>query len=384
MAHELATQEDGRIAMAYRVTDAAPWHAPETNPQTVAPRASIETWAYAAGLNYEIESTPNYRYRRDPKTGAVDYVAVPDSYNIHRTDNGHVTGPYIAGQWQPVQNSAILEMADRLRDRHGFDIVTAGALFDGAAAWVQLETDRVEEIGPGDAIAARPLFTVRHTGKDANTFANVSTRVVCNNTLTFALSEKDADIFRHDHRVELDPYAVETALGLQDDQFGAYVETARRLAARALSDVEALEYFRAVIGGKEKTESDGKVRQSEGVRKALSYYRGRDFLPVGKDDAADVELYVADRLDQIARGVANADLPADVTTAPTAGINPGHDLGTAEGTLWGAFNTVTWLSDQKPVKNRGVQHNIASNLFGDGTGGKLKQKAYRAALELVA
>jgi len=375
MSHELATQEDGRTAMAYRETDAAPWHAPETNPQTVAPHASIETWADAAGLNFEVACRPNHR---------TDGTPIPDSFYIERTDTGHVTGPYIAGQWQPVQNAAILEMADRLRDRHGFDIVTAGALFDGAAAWVQLETDRVEEIGPGDAIAARPLFTVRHTGKDANTFANVSTRVVCNNTLTFALSEKDADIFRHDHRVELDPYAVETALGLQDDQFGAYVETARRLAARALSDVEALEYFRTVIGGKEKTESDGKVRQSEGVRKALSYYRGRDFLPVGKDDAADVELYVADRIDQIARGVANADLPADVTTAPTAGINPGHDLGTAEGTVWGAFNTITWLADQKPVKNRGVEHNIASNLFGDGTGGKLKQKAYRAALELAA
>lgn len=375
MSHELATQTDGRIAMAYRETDAAPWHAPETNPQTVAPRASIETWADAAGLNFEVACRPNHR---------ADGTPIPDSFYIERTDNNHVTGPYIAGQWQPVQNSSILDMADRLRDRHGFDIVTAGALFDGASAWVQLETDRVEEIGPGDAISARPLFTVRHTGKDANTFANVSTRVVCNNTLTFALSEKDADIFRHDHRVELDPYAVETALGLQDDQFGAYVETARRLAARALSDVEALEYFRTVIGGKEKTESDGKVRQSEGVRKALAYYRGRDFLPVGKDDAADVELYVADRLDQIARGVVNADLPADVTTAPTAAINPGHDLGSAEGTVWGAFNTITWLADQKPVKNRGVEHNIASNLFGDGTGGKLKQKAYRAALELAA
>jgi phage/plasmid-like protein (TIGR03299 family) len=384
MSHELATQEDGSIAMAYRAGDAAPWHATETNPQIVEAGASIDTWAEAAGLNYDVECKPNYRYRRDPKTGAVDYVAIPDSHNIHRTDNGHVTGPYIAGQWQPVQNSSILEMADRLRNRHGFDVITAGALFDGAAAWVQLETDRVEEIGPEDAIAARPLFTVRHTGKDANTFSNVSTRVVCNNTLTFALSEKDADIFRHDHRVELDPFAVETALGLQDDQFGAYVETARRLAARALTDIEALEYFRTVIGGKEKTESDGKVRHSEGVRKALAYYRGRDFLPVGKDDAADVNLYIADRIDQLARGVADADLPDDVATAPTAGINPGHDLLTAEGTLWGAFNTITWLSDQKPVKNRGVEHNIASNLFGDGTGGKLKQKAYRAALELAA
>jgi len=114
----------------------------------------------------------------------------------------------------------------------------------------------------------------------------------------------------------------------------------------------------------------------------MAAHKGQVFVPVGKADAADAALYVADRLDQIARGV-SADLPADVTATPDAAINPGHDMESTRGTLWGAFNTVTWQADHQPVKNRGASFNIASNLLGEGTGGKLKAKAHKAALELL-
>ena len=373
MAHELATQEDGTIAMAYRAGDAAPWHAAETMPQIVEAGASIDTWAEAAGLNYTVECRPNHR---------TDGTAIPDSFYIERTDNSHVTGPYIAGQWQPVQNRAILEVADDIRAKHGHDIITAGALFGGESSWVQLETGHMEEVGPGDAIASRPLFVVRHTGRDANTFARVMERVVCQNTLAKALSEKEADIFRHDHRVALDPEAVETALGLNAESFGSFVGAAKAMAARALTDAEALEYFRTVMRGTEKTADGGRVIHSEGVRKAFAYYTGQDFVAIGKEDESEAARYVSARLDAIARNVA-AGLPEDITAPPADGINPGHDLATTRGTIWGALNTVTWLADQRPVKNRGTAHNVASNLFGDGTGGALKSRAHKAALELM-
>jgi len=157
MAHELATQADGTIAMAYRAGDAAPWHAAETMPQIVEAGASIDTWAEAAGLNYNVECRPNHR---------TDGTPIPDSFYIERIDNHHVTGPYIAGQWQPVQNRAILEVADDIRAKHGHDIITAGALFGGAAAWIQLEAGLSADIGDGDTVTSRPLFTVRHTVTD--------------------------------------------------------------------------------------------------------------------------------------------------------------------------------------------------------------------------
>ena len=373
MAHELDVSADGTVAMAYRIGDAAPWHAAETNPQTVAVGASIDDWADAAGLRYTVDVAPNCK---------PDGTPIADSYHIARSDTGHVTGPYIAGQWLPVQNIAALELADDIRRAHGYDIVTAGALFGGSKIWVQLEADADDILPGGDRITSRPLFSLSHTGRDANIFASVNTRVVCNNTLTAALAEHGADSVRHDHRVVFSPDAVETALGLNADRFGAFADMARRMAARALSDAEALEFFRDVIGGKETTEDGGKVRWSVGVRRAMAFHRGQSFVPVGKDNAADVALQVSDRLDQIARGVA-VPLPTDTVADPAPAINPGHDMESARGTLWGAFNTITWLADQAPAKNRGAAHGIASNLFGDGTGGKLKSRAQHKALELL-
>jgi hypothetical protein len=190
-------------------------------------------------------------------------------------------------------------------------------------------------------------------------------------------------IVTHDHRVEFDQDAIVTAVGLNAERFGEFAELAQRMATRALSDAEALEYFKTVLGGREKVEDTGVVRQSIAVRKALAAHRGQTFLPVGAENAAEVGLYVASRLDEIARGV-STDLPADVTTAPAAEINPGHDLESARGTLWGAFNTVTWTSDHSPTKDRGTDFNIASNLLGEGTGGRIKARALKVASELLA
>jgi hypothetical protein len=68
---------------------------------------------------------------------------------------------------------------------------------------------------------------------------------------------------------------------------------------------------------------------------------------------------------------------------PDPAINPGHDMESARGTVWGAYNTVTYMADQKPTKSKGIEHQIGSQMLGTGTGGVLKRKAYKTALELI-
>jgi hypothetical protein len=264
---------------------------------------------------------------------------------------------------------------------HDFEVITAGALHGGAKAFVQLETGREFSLPGNDKLVSRLLATVSHTGAESNKFVGCNTRVVCDNTVRAATGE-GAGIVCHDHRVEFDHDAIATAVGLNAESFGEFATFAAAAATRALSDAEALEYFKNVYGGREKIEDNGRVRHSIGVRKALAAHRGQVFVPIGAADAADAALLVADRLDQIARGVA-IELPADVTATPDAAINPGHDLESARGSLWGAFNTITWQADHQPIKNRGASFNIASNLLGEGTGGKLKAKAHRVALDLL-
>jgi len=374
MSHEILKTADGTFAMAYRLGDPLPWHHQQTNPQTFEPGASPHDVMNAARLDYDVQLTPNC---------FSDGTPIPDSYHISRVDDPRmVYGRYVAGDWLPVQNSALVDLAAHIEAEHNFQIITAGALFGGSKVFIQLETGDEFSLPGNDKLVSRLLATVSHVGNESNKFIGANTRVVCNNTVKAATGE-GAGIVCHDHRVEFDAEAITTAIGLNRESFGEFSQFAIAAAARALTDAEALEYFRAVYGGREKVEDNGRVRHSIGVRKAMASHRGQAFVPVGKADSADVALYVADRLDQIARGVATR-LPDDVTTESDSSINPGHDMESTRGTLWGAFNTVTWSADHNPTKDRGVSFNIASNLLGTGTGAKLKAKAQRAALELLA
>ena len=374
MSHEIMQTEDGTFAMAYREGDALPWHASETSPQTFAPNATPHEISDAAQLGYEVQLVPNC---------FSDGSAIPESFHISRVDSPTtVFGRFVAGDWQPVQNSDLLDLAEHLESKFGFQVITAGALFGGAKVFIQLETDKQFTLLGNDKLVSRLLTTVSHTGMESNKFVGCNTRVVCDNTVRAATGE-GAGIVAHDHRVAFDHEAIATAVGLNAESFGDFAEFAAAAATRALSDAEALDYFKAVYGGKEKIEDNGKVRHSIGVRKAMAAHKGQEFIPVGKADAADVALYVSDKLEQIARGV-SVTLPSDVTVDSSPLINPGHDMESTRGSLWGAFNTVTWQADHQPLKNRGASFNIASNLLGEGTGGKLKAKAQKLAVELLA
>ena len=373
MSHEIMKTESG-YAMAYREGDALPWHAPETNPQTFPVNPSAVEVRDSARLGYDVQLVPNY---------FADGTSIPDSFHISRKDDPHaVYGRFVAGDWQPVQNESLLQLAELIQSRYNFEILTAGALFGGSKVFIQLQSDSRFSLPGNDSLVSNLLATVSHTGMESNKFVGCNTRVVCNNTVRQAMGE-NGGLICHDHRVDFDHEAIATAVGLNAESFGDFSEFAQAAARRAMSDSEALEFFKLVYGGKEKIEENGTVRHSIGVRRAMAAHRGQEFVAVGQKDSREIAAMISDRLDQIARGVV-VDFPTDVTTPNAPKINPGHDLESSRGTLWGAFNTVTWSADFNPIKNRGTDQNIASNLLGEGTGGRLKQKAEKVARELLA
>ena len=375
MSHEILETEDGTFAMAYRVGDPPPWHAPMTNPQTFESGAPPVEIMAAARLDYDVQLVPNC---------FPDGSPIPDSFHISRVDSpSTVFGRYVAGDWRAVQNRSALELAALLEAEHGFQTITAGALYGGAKVFVQLESGNEFTLPGSDKLVSRLLVTLSHTGNESNKFVGCNTRVVCDNTVRAATGE-GAGIVCHDHRVEFDRDAIAIAIGLNAESFGEFAELAQCMAERALSDSEALEYFRTVLGGKQRLEDSGRVIDSIAVRKAFASHKGEEFVAIGQrpQDSGEVALYVADRLDAISRGVVT-ELPRDVVTESPA-INPGRELASARGTVWGAFNTLSWTADHNPTKNRGVSANLASNLLGEGTGGKLKARALKCAIELLA
>jgi len=387
MAHNLAFVDD-RVCMAYRAGDKEPWHTLITNPQTFPAGAPISQIAVAGGFNFSVALFPNCR-ANGSQIADSHYIAIDDG----TPEGGHITGPYVvAGEYNditqqykhytPVQPSQLLELAEILQEKHGFQIITLGALHNRASLWVQCLGPDTFSLPGHDEVKSSLLCTTSNQGYVANKVVACNTRVVCDNTQQIALGE--GDIIKHDHKTPFDLEALQVAIGLGQEEFGIFKDAAAAMAKTALTEVGALEYFRMVFGGKERVEDNGKVIHSVAVRRAMAFHKGQEFKALGKDTPkAEVNAAVSDRLEQIARNV-KTGLPSDIVTDPNPDINPGHDLESARGTVWGAYNTVTYMADQRPTKSKGIDHQIGSQMLGTGTGGALKRKAYKTALELIA
>ena len=387
MAHNLAFI-DGRVCMAYRAGDKEPWHTSITNPQTFEPGAGIDEIAQAAGLDYSVALFPNHR---------ADGTQIEDSHYIAiengTPEGGDITGPYVVageydeatGQYKyytPVQPGQMLRLAEVLQNDHEFQIITGGALHNRAENWIQCLGKQSFTLPGHDEVKSSLMITTAHTGNTANKIVGCNTRVVCDNTRQAAISE--GDIIKHDHKTPFDLEALQAAIGVNREEFGVFADAAAAMAKTALNEAGALEYFRAVFGGKERTEDNGRVIHSVAVRRAMAFHKGQEFKALGKDTApADVAAAVDEKLSEIARNVASG-LPSDIVKDPDPAINPGHDMESARGTVWGAYNTVTYMADQNPTKSKGIEHQIGSQMLGTGTGGVLKRKAYKTALELIS
>ena len=373
MSHELGTFEyNGETlpTICYLEGGQLPWHGMGN---VVAPGAPVEDWRTMSGLAYDVELRANCR---------ADGTPIDSSFHIARTDNGAIMGPYVAGQYVPFQTSAALDLAESICREHGFLFDTAGALFEGARGWFQIVAERHAELPGGDIVTDTLVISFDHSGRVAAKIISTPVRVVCNNTLSHAVATA-SDSASFTHRIPFDADNVVAAIGAGAENFAAFAKLAHDMAVKILTDAERLEYFQDVIGGKEKTDDSGRVIRSVGVRRAMAFSTGRDFIAEGKA-APDVARVVDEALDKAARGSASDAVIVADDIATGAAINPGHDMASAQSTLWGAFNTVTWLADHAPVKSRGADFALASNKLGEGTASKLKTRAATVARELLA
>jgi len=179
MAHELATFIDGRARMAY-VGD-TPWHGLG---QALTPNAPLETWATEAGMNFTIGGSP-VLYQRADKTLAEQ----GSKQVLYREDTGEALG-VVGNKYKVVQPIEVLEFFRDLVAEQGFQLETAGVLFNGAKYWAMARTGQEFKIGKNDVLKDYLMLATACDGTLRTTARRTSVRVVCNNTLT--LSNKDA------------------------------------------------------------------------------------------------------------------------------------------------------------------------------------------------
>lgn len=348
MAHELARRADGRFAMAY--IGETPWH---RHGQALEKGASIETWIQAAGFDWQAIAAP-VTY-----TDAHGVARVFEEKKIlFRSDTGAPLSVVGEG-FQVVQPREVIEWFRTLTENEGWHLHTAGVLRDGRRVWAMASREGAADIVKGDTVTENLLLATGLDGTLATHAGLTSIRVVCANTLGFALADglkgaKGKGAARVSHRSEFDGEAIKRAIGVAGESFAAHVETARTLAETPCDMEEARAILRRLFGdpikAKAKAEAPAAVAgdgfaalrslaapAAVDASDTLAGLLARPHVPA---DARTLEAR-ADIARMLAKGDEREQKSVARCLALFAGEGRGATMPGVAGTRWGLLNAVT-------------------------------------------
>lgn len=220
--------------------------------QEMKPGMSTEQWSVAAGLDWRAIMVPAYAYIADlPSNEAFsslderNFRVVEGRRHIVRSDNGQPLG-YVSDGYQPVQPIDVLKWFERyISVDPRFQLDVAGSLKKGEVIWATA-TYRDKLDVAGDAHRARLLMTTTFDGSGATINKGTMTRVVCNNTLSCALSDKACEI-RTRHNTKFDAARVGKELAKIAEGFAAYKAMGEALYANEMSAEQVSLFFKTML-----------------------------------------------------------------------------------------------------------------------------------------
>jgi phage/plasmid-like protein (TIGR03299 family) len=259
---------------------------------------------------------------------------------------GRVVG-VVHPAFRALQNREGGELFDRLFHPGARKYHTGGYLRNGEVVWLLARLPEDIRVGGDDVVETYLLYSNSHDGSQPIDIRLTTVRVVCRNTLSFALNGPSTRAFRWRHRDH--PSVVEREarafLDLATGQVRDSQKTLASLAARPCDDAAFRRFLSALI-------PDPAPVSVDASRAAARSHETRL--------AKAVEARAA--IDRIRlQGLPDRGIPAD---APT---------------WWGAVNAVTaWVDHEQVVKGDRYAH----ALF--GAGDQLKSRAFDMATVLAS
>ncbi len=307
-----------------------PWH---TLGKKIPLRATAAEMIVAAGLNWKVEA-------RGARGAAEDKKGRFSKYEILRLPNLNQTEEILLGvvkshNYVPLQNSEAFKFFDPVIGESKAVFETAGALGHGECIWALAKMPEVMEVVPGDHCMRYLLLSNRHDGKGAVTVKFTSVRVVCQNTLMMALKDgQNAYKVKHSKIMSERLSEVGKILGMAREVYEECGELFKRMAKTSLAK-NMLDEFLEAIYPRTKKQKENKERSEkwEQIDKLLNE---RDDLLLPK----------------------------------------------VEGTLWAAYNAVTYLEDYRQLKMPEEPYARLNRIW-FGAGAKTKLDALNAARQIV-
>lgn len=315
MAHELEFV-NGVAQMAYRKSAGLPWHGLGV---PVSDDMSPTEMMKAAGLDWSVKLQDSY-IDVDGERMLTGQQAL-----IRETDNRILTN--VGGQWNPCQNAEAFDFFTDFVKAGDMVMDTAGSLKDGQIVFAAADVRDGFELFGGDEVKGYLLFSNPHLYGRSIDIKFIMTRVVCNNTLSMALTEKGQPAVRVSHRNQFNAEMVKRTLGISHARMAEFKEAAEFLGSKRYTDNAFKQFLGKVFG------------TSLQEHKTLSR--------------------TAERAFEI------------VDTQPGANF--------AGGTWWNAYNAVTYMTDHE--LGRSADARATSAWFGPNA--KLKVDALNLAVEMA-
>ena len=329
MGHAIEQFEDGTAAFVSGNRQAA-WHRLGTVTEGALTAEEALRLAHMDWHVYKTDQPVQMTALTDDGVSTVDVDGKFATYRLHpKTGQPEALG-VVGTQYQPIQNAEAFDFLSLLVDEHGAVFETAGSLHGGKRVFVTMKMPKDIKVGGQDLVESYLLATNSHDGTGAFTVAVTPIRVVCQNTLTLALSRQQRTMsIRHTSGATGRVQAARDTLGLTFAYMDEFEAAAEKLISQKFTDKQ----FTNLVNGLVREPKEGSKRSATNVENVK-----RDLM-----------------------GLWRADTQANVA-----------------GTKWAAYNAVTEYVDWfKPVKGKDKDARRAYRVM-DGATESLKNRAFAA------
>jgi phage/plasmid-like protein (TIGR03299 family) len=273
----------------------------------------------AANLDWKVSKQPSFVEINGQK------VLTGQEALVRETDGKILTN--VSGNWKPCQNEDAFEFFNEFVSAGDMVMDTAGSLKDGQMVFAAADVKDGFTLKNDDQVKGYLLFSNPHVYGKSIDVKFVMTRVVCNNTLSMALTERGQPAVRLSHRNHFNPEMVKELLGISHNRVEQFQEAAEFLSSKRYTD-KAYKLFLSQVFGT--SNQEGKIL-SRTAERALEI----------------------------------------VDTQPGADMSPG--------TWWNAYNSVTYMTDHE--MGRSADTRAAAAWFGHNA--KRKLDALNLAVEMA-
>jgi len=282
MAHMVET-------MAY--AGEVPWHGLGVK---VNDDLTVDEMIEAAGLDWTVSKQPTFYRIGDEEISTGKFALIRD------TDKKFLSN--VSDGWEPCQNRDAFSIFEEFVERNELEMHTAGSLKDGQVTWGLAKMKDQFALFNDDVTEQYLLLVNPHVFGQGIHVRSTPIRVVCNNTLSFALGKASEVTATQNHRAAFDAERMKEAIGLTRKKLQQYETMASFLASKRYNEEKFKEYLNVVFPNFSKKEEK---------QKELSRNAKRAFEIVE--------------------------------------TQPGAEFG--KGTWWQAFNSVTYLTDHELGRN---------------------------------